>query len=235
MTHRQAAKIALAGYAKVAGIPIPLGFNTADTFGTAARTLTRRVQRKHRLPSTGDLTPKTLLIIGKFLPGALGKRATWCMRIVEGPLETLGNNLGPYVAEIQTLGSQYAAGPWPWCAAATSWAYRCAGWKSWTAFTKGTEEAWVPAWVKAAEEGKYGMSVVSWRSSRIGDPIAFRFSGPVPGHIGLLLGRPNLLTGNCLTVEANTSSGTSGSQADGDGLWRRSRNAKPPQTIIRIT
>ena len=161
-------------------------------------------------------------------------RAQWCMRIVEGPLETLGNNRGPYVAEIQKLGSEYAPGPWPWCAAATSWAYRCAGWKSWTAFCRGTEEAYVPAWVAAAKAGKYGMSVVSWRYARAGYPIAYRFSGSVPGHIGLLLARPNLLTGACRTVEANTSSGLGGSQDDGDGLWRRTRNAKPPQTIIRI-
>ena len=235
MTHRQASKFALAGYAKVAGIAIPPGFNTADTFGSAARTLARRIQRKNRLPQSGDMTPRTLLVVGRYLPGGLGVRAQRCMRIVEGPLETLGNNIGPYVQEIQAMGAQFASGPWPWCAAATSWAYRCAGWTSWAAFCKGTEEAYVPAWVAAAKTGAYGMGVVGWRFGRVGDPIAYQFDAdPELDHIGLLIARPNLLTGACLTVEGNTGPGDAGSQSDGDGLWRRSRNAKPPQIIIRI-
>ena len=235
MTHRQAGKIALLGYAKQNGIKIPAGFNTKDSFGGAARTLTRLVQRKNRIPQTGALTPRTLLVIGRYLPGGLGVRASWAMRIVEGPLETLGNNLGPYVAEIQLLGSQYAAGAWPWCAAATSWAYRCAGWTSWTAFVRGTEEAYVPAWVAAAEQGRYGMRVVPWRRGRVGDPIAYQFDNdPEADHIGLLIARPNLITGSCRTVEGNTGPGIAGSQSDGDGLWRRVRDARPPQVLIRV-
>ena len=101
MTHRQAAKIALRDYAKQAGIPIPNGFNVSDTYGASARELCKRVQRKNRIKQTGDLTPKTILVIGKYLPGGLGERAAWAMRIIEGPLEVWGNNRGPYVEEIQ--------------------------------------------------------------------------------------------------------------------------------------
>jgi len=236
VTHRQAAKIALRDYAKRAGIQIPKGFNLSDTYGSSARELCKRVQRKNRIKQTGDLTPKTLLVIGKDLPGTMPERATWCMRIVEGPLETWGNNRGPYVEEIQKLGSQLAPGAWPWCAATTSWAYRCAGWKSWAAFCKGMNEAFVPDWVAAAEQKKYGMSIIGWRSSRQGDAITYQFDeDKQQDHIGLLLGRPNLVSGECRAIEGNTSSGEYGSQADGSGLWTRTRNAKPPQIIIRIT
>jgi hypothetical protein len=236
VTHRQAAKIALRDYAKQAGIPIPNGFNTSDTYGSSARELCKRVQRKNRIKQTGDLTPKTILVIGKYLPGQLGERAAWAMRIVEGPLEVWGNNRGPYVEEIQKLGTQLSSGAWPWCAATTSWAYRCAGWKSWAAFCKGMNEAYVPDWVAAAQAKRYGMSIIGWRSSKTGDAITYQFDDDrEQDHIGLLIARPNLATGVCRSIEGNTSSGEYGSQSDGSGLWTRTRNAKPPQIMIRIT
>ena len=236
MTHRQASKIALRDYAMQASIQIPKGFNLDDSYGLAARELCKRVQRKNRIKQSGDVTPKTLLVIGKYLPGTLQQRAVWCMRIVEGPLETEGNNRGPYVEEIQRIGSQLAPGTWPWCAAATSWAYRCAGWKSWAAFCKSMNEAYVPDWVAAARQKRFGMSIVSWRSARIGDAITFQFdTDPAQDHIGLILARPNLVTGVVKTIEGNTSNSEYGSQDDGGGLWRRTRNAKPPQILIRIS
>lgn len=236
MTHRQAGKIALRDYAKQAGIQIPKGFNLTDSYGTAARELCKRVQRKHRIKQSGDLTPKTLLVIGKYLPGTLQHRAVWCMKIVEGPLETQGNNLGPYVQEIQQIGSQLAPGAWPWCAATTSWAYRCAGWKSWAAFCRSMNEAYVPDWVEAARQKRFGMSIVSWRFSRTGDVITFQFDAdPEQDHTGLILARPSLVSGIAHTIEGNTSSSEYGSQADGGGLWRRTRDARPPQILIRIS
>ena len=97
-------------------------------------------------------------------------------------------------------------------------------------------EAFVPDWVAAAEQKKYGMSIISWRSSRQGDAITYQFDDDKQqDHIGLLLGRPNLVSGECRSIEGNTSSGEYGSQADGSGLWTRTRNAKPPQIIIRIS
>jgi hypothetical protein len=97
-------------------------------------------------------------------------------------------------------------------------------------------EAFVPDWVAAAEQKKYGMSIISWRSSRQGDAITYQFDeDKQQDHIGLLLGRPNLVTGDVVAIEGNASSSDFGSQSDGSGLWRRNRNAKPPQIIIRIT
>jgi hypothetical protein len=97
-------------------------------------------------------------------------------------------------------------------------------------------EAFVPDWVAAAEQKRYGMSIVSWRSSRTGDAITYQFDeDKQQDHIGLLVTRPNLVTGACISIEGNTSSSEYGSQADGSGLWRRNRNAKPPQILIRIT
>ena len=236
MTHRQAGKVALRDYANKHGIQIPPGFNTADSYGGPARELCKRVQRKNRIKMSGDLTPETLVKIGQYLPGTMPQRATWAMRIVEGPLEVWGNNRGPYVQEIQRLGSELGEGDWPWCAAAVSWALRSAGWQHWRAFVKGEAEAWVPAWVDAARARKYGMSIVPWYTARNGDAIAFQFdSDPHHDHIGFTLGRPNLTSGIVHTIEGNTSRTNVGSQADGAGLWRRQRPSKPPHVIIRFS
>jgi hypothetical protein len=97
-------------------------------------------------------------------------------------------------------------------------------------------EAYVPDWVEAARQKRFGMSIVSWRFSRTGDVITFQFDAdPVQDHTGLILARPSLVSGIAHTIEGNTSSSDYGSQADGGGLWRRTRDARPPQILIRIS
>jgi hypothetical protein len=233
--QRGAYKRACVAYAKQAGIPIPNGINYQDTYGGPARRLTERIQQRNKIKPDGNITPETLLVVGRYLPGTLQDRAASCMELMVGPLEVWGNNLGPYVQQIQRLGSELAPGAWPWCAATTSWAYRCAGWKSWAAFVRTHHEAWVPAWVDAARQGRYGMSIVSARAARRGDAICFDWQADkTHDHIGLIRSRPNVATLNVRTVEGNTSPGTVGSQDDGGGLWLRTRNAAAPQLLIRI-
>jgi hypothetical protein len=236
--QRGAYKRASVAYAKQAGVKIPKGINYQDSYGAPARELTKRIQARNKLRQDGDITPEVLLVVGRYLPGPLQWRAATCMELVVGPLEVWGNNQGPYVAMIQRLGSELGVGPWPWCAATTSWAYRCAGWKSWAAFVKAEHEAWVPAWLAAARAGKYGMSIVTNpRLARRGDAITFDWNGGdgTPDHIGLIRSRPNPATLNVRTVEGNTSPGEAGSQDDGGGMWLRTRNAARPQLLIRIT
>lgn len=238
MTHRTAFKAACLRYATANQIPVPTGFTLKDAYGAPARELTIRIQKRAKLykAPTGDMTPKTVLTVGKYLPGStIGERAVWAMRIVEGPLEVHGNNKGPYVQEIQKLGSELAPAAWPWCAASVSWALRSAGWSSWAAFVKHESEAWVPAWSDAAQAGRYGMSVKSWRTATTGDIVCFKWDQPRYQHIGFVNARPNQVTGIASTIEGNTSSETeAGSQDDGAGLWRRTRTVTPPQLVIRV-
>ena len=223
---RGAYKRACVEYAKQAGVKIPKGINYSETYGGPARELTKRIQARNKIKADGNITPETILVIGRYLPGTLQQRAATAMELMVGPLEVWGNNLGPYVQQIQRLGSELAPG---------AWAYRSAGWKSWAAFVKSHHEAWVPAWVEAARAGRYGMSIVSGRSARRGDAICFDWQADqTHDHIGLVRSRPNLATLNVKTVEGNTSPGTAGSQDDGGGLWLRTRNAASPQVIIRI-
>lgn len=232
MTHRTAFKTACLKYAEANKIPVPEGFNLSDTYGTSARTLTMKIQKRAKLykDPNGNITPKTVNVVGRHLPGAtVGERAVWAMRCVEGVTESWGPNSSAYIREIQHLGvNDFGPGAWPWCAATTSWALRAAGWKSWAAFAKtGTGEAGVITWKNAAIAGRYGLSVKSWRTGTTGDLIVF---GADARHIGFLNARVNPVTGSVQTIEGNTPN-----EVDGrEGLWRKSRNAAPPQLVIRV-
>lgn len=236
MTKDQAVKTALLGYAKAHDLPIPKGFShKSNAFGRPAFELVKRVQAKAGLKADGAVGPYTLVEIGKYLPGRVGQKAMWAMIAMEGPLETGGNNIGPSVQAIQKLGSDLGPGAWPWCAATTSWALRCAGWQHWSAFVRNEPEAWVQGWVNAARAKKYGMRTVSWTTSRPGDFICLNFDSSEPyDHIGIARSRPNLTKGTTLTAEGNTSSGSAGSQADGAGLWLRERPAKGQTVFVRV-
>jgi len=236
MTHRRAFKTACAAYAREQKIQIPRGLVLNDAYGPAARELTRRIQSRNRLAPDGNMTPDTLLVVGRHFPAVtVGGRAYWAMRCVEGPLEVWGSNRGPVLNSIKRLGSELnSTADWPWCAAAVSWALRCAGWRSWAAFVKNEAEAWVPAWVSSSAANRYGMRQINWRLARRGDIICWRWTQAVHQHIGVAGARPNLATGMIHTIEGNTSRGA-GSQDDGDGMWRRTRDTRPPHVVIRIT
>jgi hypothetical protein len=230
MTHRTAFKTACIKYAQQASIPLPDGVNTSDTYGVAARELTKKIQRRNKLKQDGNITPETLLVVGRWLPGGtVGERAVWAMRCMIGPLEVWGQNSGPYVEQIQRLGvNDFKPGSWPYCAATVSWALRSAGWRSWGAFAKtGEGEAGVITWKNAAEAGRYGLSIKNYRTGTTGDLVVY---GSDAHHIGFLDSRVNPLTGDCYGIEGNTASQRSGRQ----GLFRQTRNAAPPQTVIRV-
>ena len=229
MTHRTAYKTACIAYAKQAGLKLPDGMNTSDTYGAAARELTKKIQRRNKIKQDGNITPETLLAIGRYLPGAtVGERAVWAMRCMTGPLESWGSNSGPYVEQIQRLGvNDFAPGSWAWCAATTSWALRVAGWRSWAAFAKtGTGEAGVITWKNAAEAGRYDLSVKNWRTGTTGDLVVY---GSDAHHIGFLDSRVNPVTGACFGIEGNTAD-----KRGVQGLWRKSRNVQAPQMVIRV-
>lgn len=236
MTKNRAVKTALAGFARAHSIPVPEGFShRTDSFGRPAFELVKRVQAKAGLKPDGAVGPYTLLAIGNYLPGRTGEKAMWSMIAMVGPLETGGNNIGPSVQAIQKLGSDLNPGAWPWCAATTSWALRCAGWEHWGAFVRNEPEAWVQGWVNAARNKKYNMRLVDWRLARPGDFIAMNFDASEPyDHIGMVRGRPRLSSGTILTVEGNTSNGQAGSQDDGGGLWLRERPATKPTLFVRV-
>lgn len=126
-----------------------------------------------------------------------------------------GNNRGFWVKIL--LASVGLDEGYSWCAAALVFASMVA------AAPRPTRPDYNPAavigwrqWAKAREAQGLGAFV---DSPRRGD-IAMKRTTATSGHIAVVVRAWGLW---CLTIEGNTSSGNTGSQADGGGLYRRIR------------
>lgn len=186
------------------------------------------LRKEYGMPETGLLTPALMVKIGPFISGSIGARAAIALAFFEGDIETVANNIGPTVQALQTLGTDAAGGNWPYCAAGQAFGLRCAGWRHWQALTETLGDTWVPGLYKLAQDGKLGLSVVSWDSqASSSDPwshlIAFQFDrDPALDHVGRTTTRR--VNGMVWTIEANTGPGAGANQADGDGVWQRHRS-----------
>lgn len=72
--------------------------------------------------------------------------------------------------------------------------------------------------------------LVSATNARAGDLVLFKFSSNPPDHIGIV---ESAGSSRITTIEGNTSSGNSGSQANGDGVYRRYRYPSQIYAVIR--
>jgi hypothetical protein len=132
----------------------------------------------------------------------IAKAEKW-VGFVEGPR----NNETPF-------GKWFGLDLQPYCAMALSkWTFD-AGLPTPASTSKGY--AYTPAganWFK--QRNRWGTT------PRKGAHVFFQFSGPRIHHVGLVTSNDGVFP--IQTIEANTSRGTSGSQRDGGGVWRRSR------------
>lgn len=139
------------------------------------------------------------------------------------------------LAKSQGLSAWYQAMGWPWCAFATSLSAKAAGSKTAELAFKLPEfnELYVPDILYHARRGEYGMRVVSLESALPGDWAVFNFDGGEVDHIGTLIRKIDGLT--IETVEGNTSPNNMGSQADGGGVYLRTRPVSQVTTFIRFS
>jgi hypothetical protein len=129
--------------------------------------------------------------------------------------EVGGNNRGEWVGILlESVGLDEG---YSWCAAALNFASMVAG------APRPKRPSYNPAavigwrqWAKAREAKDLAKFV---DSPRRGD-IAMKRTTATSGHIGVVVRAWGIW---CLTIEGNTSSGNSGSQSDGGGLYRRIR------------
>lgn len=106
----------------------------------------------------------------------------------------------------------------PWCAIFIGWGLRQHGVDP-AGFFGTTQWRYCPAIYQAARAAG---RLVPAEQARPGDIVLYRFSGPVIQHVGVCLSNQpgaRLIT----TIEGNTSAGTSGSQDNGGGVYRRQR------------
>ena len=141
-----------------------------------------------------------------------------------------GSNRGPRVEQYQAV-DNIPGGGYAWCAAFVTWCYRQAFWPE-----DGWNVAYVPSWVAEARAGRHGLSLVS--NPGAGDLVAFDWQGDGKhDHIGIVRWTVPVPGGRvAFTVEGNTSAGASGSQDNGDGVYKRNRFCRTGREVfIRVS
>lgn len=113
----------------------------------------------------------------------------------------------------------------PWCGFACMAAYFYGANKRLPADTPSTV-----AIANRARRGD-GYTAVSVNSIRIGDLLVYNFGHGGPVHVGLAMGPAS--GGRVKAVEGNTSPGNSGSQANGGGIFIRTRSVGFIHTVAR--
>ena len=149
-----------------------------------------------------------------------GQRAIALARKQIGVTENpAGSNWGPKVGEYIT----YTGYTFPvfWCGCFVAWCVGHAGAK----IPKRIRLGYTGYITADANAGDNGLIVVPFDAARAGDIVVYSFD-----HIGLV----ESVDGDILTaIEGNTSSGSSGSQSNGGGVYRRTRSRSDVVTIAR--
>ena len=137
-----------------------------------------------------------------------------------------GSKYGRWYAEVSGS-SYYGSNGVPYCAMFVSWVFNQAGQDLPGLPTAGCGD------IRNANRNT--SSHINRRDARPGDVVLFRWDGNVndfsySDHVGIVeLNRGSYIQ----TIEGNTSSGTSGSQSNGGGVYRRTRSWENVQMIIR--
>lgn len=91
--------------------------------------------------------------------------------------------------------------------------------------------AYVPYIGADARAKTNGLTLVPFSECRRGDLVGFNFDGGVEDHVGMAAGP--IVNGQTDCYEANTSSGASGSQSNGGGIYRRQRPVSQVAFVAR--
>lgn len=133
-----------------------------------------------------------------------------------------GTKYGRWYAQI-TGSSYYGANGVPYCAMFVSWVFDQAG-----ASCAGLPEAYCPYIINKARSA--GRIISSKYDAQPGDVILFDWDGGESDHVGIV-------EKNCgsyvQTIEGNTSGGSSGSQSNGGGVYRRTRDWSAVACVVR--
>lgn len=133
-----------------------------------------------------------------------------------------GTKYGRWYA--QDHGSYYGTSGVPYCAMFVSWVFAQSG-----ASCAGLPEAYCPYILNKARSA--GAVLSSKQSAQPGDVILFDWGGDgVCDHVGIV---EKNFGSYVQTIEGNTSSGSSGSQSNGGGVYRRTRAWSTVKAVVR--
>jgi hypothetical protein len=118
------------------------------------------------------------------------------------------------------FGEWYGANGQPWCAMFVTWCDLTGSAPSTKSFKRGSRYAYVPYILADARLGYYGLSCTS--SPKPGDLVLYDWSWDGEyDHVGVF---EQGSASSWQAVEGNTSPSSSGSQSNGGGVYRRSRD-----------
>lgn len=145
------------------------------------------------------------------------KAAAWALKQLGVTESPAGSNKGPYpVSHCQIFTIGYDGVPWCGCFVASA-AVEEAG----ADIPAKARLAYTPYICADAAANTNGLRRISADEVERGDLVVFNFGSGIAKHVGLALGP--ISGGMTDAAEGNTSSGTSGSQDNGGGVYRRSR------------
>lgn len=159
--------------------------------------------------------------------GGAEKAIKWAKAQIGRTESPAGSNTGPFpVSACQEFTIGYAGVPW--CGCFTCYAAVHEGGAKTSSKSRW---AYVPYIVADANSRSNGFTAVSQSECRAGDLICFNFDGGVADHVELAIGPIRGGLTDC--VGGNTSAGTSGSQDNGGGVFRRQRPVSQIACIAR--
>jgi GH24 family phage-related lysozyme (muramidase) len=228
----------------------PLG--GTGTFGEKTEATVKAFQKKFGLDVDGVAGPQTLEkidelrgdVIASVTPpissesrdGVIEKLIEIAQREV-GVREVGGNNCGVRVREYQRATELRPLGPWPWCAAFTSWVI-----KEWlNTFPEATRAlGWKNEEVDARRPKTAGaFSYIDW-ARRFDQEILPPTTTPEPGmiaifdfsHIGFV--KAPMAGGKFRSIEGNTNGQGDRDSVMGDGVWEKVRATSLIRKFIRF-
>lgn len=154
------------------------------------------------------------------------KAVAWA-KAQNGRAETGSTNTGPYpVSECQVFTIGYDGVPW--CGCFVSYAAIHEGGAN---IPNKARLAYTPYAVADAQNHTNGLTAVGVNDARPGDFLLYDFDGGGADHVGLCVAPTS--GGMVYAVEGNTSSGTSGSQSNGGGVYARTRPVSQVTCVAR--
>lgn len=209
----------------------PKGWPFNEGMGPRTRKQIGRFQKAHGLEASGKVGPRTTAALNapasRKAPGERARAVNWAkarVGIVEHPA---GSNRGPRITSWQEM-SGYPGGGVPWCQCFVNASAYVGTRKRLNPATIG---GYTVSVVEMANNGEHGLKRISLNEARPGDWLYFNFpGGESVDHVGLFMSRDG---DTVFTIEGNTSSGNSGSQSNGGGVFRRERDRSLIAAVVR--